>query len=114
MKVQAATAGLAPSPVSDASTSYTILEFGSGHHKIVAQMNATMPAGLTLTVTLQAPSGASSMGPVMLDTSARDVVTGISTALTSRSISYDLSATLAAGVVPLQSRTVTYTIVAAP
>jgi hypothetical protein len=114
MKVSTATAGFGLTPVTDASTKYTLFEFSGGHHEITAQINAAMPTGVTLTVELAAPSGATSTGPVALSVAAHPVVTNISTAFTSSAITYELSATPAAGVVPVQSRTVTFTIVATP
>jgi hypothetical protein len=63
---------------------------------------------------LDAPNTGTSQGFVPLGTTARDVVTGITFALANRAISYQFSATPAAGVVPPQSRTVTFTIVAGP
>ena len=114
MRISTATAGLALNAVTDASTKYTILEFSGGHHEITAQINTAMPAGVTLTVALAAPSGATSTGPVALGVAAQPVVTNISTAFASNTITYTLSATPAAGVVPVQSRTVTFTVVATP
>jgi hypothetical protein len=114
MKVSAAIAGAGLTPVSDASTKYTIIELGGGHHEITAQINSPMPAGVTLTVDLAAPSGATSAGPVVLGVAAHAAVTNISTTISSNAITYKLSATPAAGVVAAQSRTVTFTIVATP
>jgi hypothetical protein len=114
MVVNAAIAGATPQPDTDASTSYTVFAFGRGTQKITAQLNSPMPGGVTLQVSVQAPGGASSPGYVTLTTAAHDVVTGIGTAFTTRSITYQLSATLAAGVVPRQTRTVTLTLTAAP
>jgi hypothetical protein len=70
-----------------------------------------MPSGVTLSVSLAAPSGAASAGSVSLGTVAQDVVTGIGTVSASGlNVTYTLSATAAAGVVASDSRTVTYTI----
>jgi hypothetical protein len=114
MKVSAAIPGAGLTPVTDASTKYTIIELGSGHHEITAQINSPMPAGVTLTVDLAAPSGATSTGPVVLSVAAHPAVTNISTSISSNAITYELSATPAAGVVAAQTRTVTFTIVATP
>jgi hypothetical protein len=114
MKVSTATAGAGLTPVSDASTKYTIFESGTGHHEITAEINTAMPAGVTLTVDLAAPSGATSVGPVALGIAAHPVVTNISTGFSTNAITYQLSATPAAGVVPSQTRTVTFTLVATP
>ena len=112
--VQSAAAGGLPMPATDASTSYGIFVFSFSQRKIVAQLNAPMPAGTTLSVMLQAPNTGTSQGLVPLGTTARDVVTGITFAWGNRAISYQFSATPAAGVIPPQSRTVTFTIVAGP
>lgn len=114
MKVSAAIPGAGLTPVSDASTKYTVIELGGGHHEITAQINSPMPAGVTLTVELAAPSGATSTGPVVLGVAAHAAVTNISTTISSNAITYNLSATPAAGVVAAQTRTVTFTIVATP
>jgi len=72
-----------------------------------------MPAGITLTIDLVAPTGGTSAGDVSLSTVAADAVTGISTlAESSKMIAYKLSATIAAGVVASASKTVTLTITA--
>jgi hypothetical protein len=128
--VQAAVAGMAPTSVMDNSTTYTVPANCAGNSddkganncktsgslKITARLSSTMPAGVTLAVTVNAPSGATSLGPVVLDATTRDVVTGISgsTGSTLQSITYSLSATAAAGVVPAQTRTVTLTVTSAP
>ena len=83
------------------------------NRKITAEIDSNMPAGVTLSVSLAAPSGGTSAGAVTLSTTAQDVVTGVSNVNQSGlSISYGLSATVAAGVVPAGNRTVTYTITA--
>lgn len=114
MKVSAAIPGFGLTPVTDASTKYTFFEFSGGHHEITAQIDAPMPAGVTLTVDLAAPSGATSAGPVALGVAAHPVVTNISSGFSRNTITYELSATPAAGVVPVQTRTVTFTIIATP
>ena len=71
-----------------------------------------MPAGLTLTANVAAPTAAgSSAGAQTLSTIAVDVVTGITKlAEGGLNVTYSLSATPAAGVVSSTTRTVTYTI----
>jgi hypothetical protein len=81
----------------------------------VAKINSAPPAGVTLTTTLAAGGGAAgtSAGPVSLSSTDQNVVTGITQSASSgNQISYSLSATLAAGVVPSTTRVVTFTIVA--
>lgn len=114
MAVTTAVAGAGLQPKVDASTTYTVFACCSGLHKVTAQINAPMPAGVTLQVTLTAPAGGTSLGAVSLDTTPRDAVTNFGSVFTTRGITYQLSATLAAGVVAVQSRTVTLTLTSAP
>jgi hypothetical protein len=108
-------AGQQPTPKVDASTTYKVLVFLAPAKKITARLNANMPAGVTLTAQLGAPGGATSNGAIALDVTSRDLVTNISNAFNStQTITYTLSATVFAGVVPLQSRTVTLTLVNYP
>lgn len=112
LTVSTATAGSAPNAVSDASSSYAITT-NETNRKITAAIDTAMPAGVTLTVSLAAPTGATSAGAVTLGTVAQDAVTGISTVNESgNTITYGLSATAAAGVQASASRTVTLTITA--
>jgi len=107
--ISAATAGSAPTSAT-ANASYAITTNQTGR-KITASLSADMPTGLTLSVNLAAPSGAASAGTVALGTVAQDVVTGIGTVSASGlNVTYTLSATVAAGVVASDTRTVTYTI----
>lgn len=116
LRISAAIAGSEPVSVTDASSTYTISTPNANRtYKITAQLNAAMPVGVTLTATLAAPNRATSLGAISLDVVARDVVTGIpKNANTSRSITYQLTATVAAGVVPVSTRIVTFTIVQSP
>ena len=107
-------AGQGPTAVVDASTSYRVTALLQPQ-KITASLNAPMPVGVTLTAQFDAPLGAMSNGAVALDATTRDLVTNISNVLNSRNaITYTLSATVAAGVIPLQSRTVLLTLVNYP
>ena len=70
-----------------------------------------MPGGLTLSVNLAAPAGASTAGSQSLSTTSVDLVTSITkVAQGAMAVSYSLAATPAAGVVSSTTRTVTYTI----
>lgn len=109
--ISSATAGGAPADAT-ANATYAI-STNQTDRKITAQMDSDMPAGVTLSASVAAPSGATSTGAQPLSTEAVDVVTGISTLNESgKNITYTLSATSAAGVVPASSREVTYTITA--
>lgn len=111
LTISTATPGSAPTSAT-ASGSYAITT-NETNRKITAQLDSDLPDGVTLTVTLGAPSGADDAHPVVLSTTAADVATGIGRVNQSGlSISYQLAATVAAGVVPASSRTVTFTITA--
>jgi len=107
--VNTATAGSNPTAsTSAASWAVTTNQTGS---KITASIGSNMPAGLTLSVNLAAPAGASSAGAQSLSTVAVDLVTTITMlAQGALGVTYTLDATAAAGVVASTSRTVTYTI----
>jgi len=107
--VNTATAGSNPTAsTSAASWAVTTNQTGS---KITASIGSNMPAGLTLSVNLAAPAGASSAGAQSLSTVAVDLVTSITMlAQGALGVTYTLDATAAAGVVASTSRTVTYTI----
>ena len=111
LTVNTATAGSTPTAAT-ASSSYAITTNGS-NMKITAGLDGDMPAGLTLTANLAAPGVGTSAGVKPLADADTDLVTGITQVNASGvSIGYSLTATLAAGVVPAASKTVTYTITA--
>lgn len=112
LTVSTSTAGSAPDAVSDSATTYAITT-NETNRKISAAIDTAMPAGVTLTVNLAAPTGATSVPAFALTATAQDAVTGISTLNESgKTITYGLSATSAAGVQASDSRTVTLTITA--
>lgn len=107
--VSTATAGNEPG-VASAGASWAVTTNQSSA-KISASLNAALPANVTLTVDLAAPSGATSAGAQPLGTTAVDLVTGLTrVAQSGLGVTYTLSATAAAGVVASTTRTVTYTI----
>lgn len=116
LRVSTAAPGSEPIAVSNSSTTYTVTTPNPNRlHKVTAQLNAAMPVGLTLAATLDPPPGATSLGPIALDMTARDVVTAIPRNTNStQGITWTFTATVAAGVVPPASRIVTLTIVRAP
>lgn len=112
LTVSAATAGSAPTTATDSSTTYAITT-NQATRKITGAVNTAMPAGVTLSVDLAAPTGGTGAGSTSLGTVAADLVTGISTLNESgKTITYSLAATSAAGVVASASKTVTLTITA--
>lgn len=116
LRVSTAIAGSEPLSVSNATTTYTVTTGNPNRtYKVTARLSAPMPAGVTLTATLAAPPSATSLGPIALDATDRDVVFDIPRRTDStQGITYELIATVAAGVVPNSSRTVTLTIVQQP
>ena len=117
MRVSSAVAGSEPLPITMAGGTYSITTPSPNRtHAITAQLNANMPAGTTLAITLAQPTPQStSLGAVSLDVTARNVVTGIRrNANATAAITYTFTPTTAAGVIPLSSRTVTLTIIQFP
>lgn len=111
LTVNSATAGSAPDVATDSTTTYSITTNGVDR-MITGMINSDMPSGVTLSVRLEAPTGARSRGMCVLSTTPVTLVSDITGLSESgRSISYELAATSAAGVIPSASRTVTLTIV---
>ena len=105
-----AVAGSSPTSVTDVSAAWAVTTNQTGA-KITASIPTVMPAGLTLSGNLVAPTGGTSAGFQALGTVAADMVTGITKlAQGSLGVAYKLDATPAAGVVTSATRIVTYTI----
>jgi len=116
LTVTSAITGSQPTAVSS-STSFTITTPNPGGrtYKITAQLASALPAGVSIIATMTAPAGATSVGGVSLSTAAQDMVTGIGRNVTfTGTITYQLVATTAAGVVSSQTRNVTLTILRFP
>jgi hypothetical protein len=110
LRITTAAAGSPPTAVSNSATTYSVTNVLLPR-KITAKLNSDMPVGVTLTITLAAPPGATSLGAVTLTTTAQDVVQNIGLGTFSNlAITYQLSATTAAGVVASASKTVTLTV----
>lgn len=116
LQISTAVPGLPPTSVSNSTTTYTLSGRIKANNKITAQINSAMPSGVTLALRMAVPSGGTSLGDVALGIVARDILTNFPKGSkgTAFAITYTLSATVAAGVVPLTSRTVTLTIVNLP
>lgn len=118
LRISSAVAGSEPTSVSNATTTYTVDTPPSPNTKyqVTAQLNANMPAGVTLTANFAAAgAGAVSLGAVALDVTARQMVNNIRKNITATAaITYTLTATAAAGVIPNSSRIVTLTILTYP
>jgi hypothetical protein len=97
--------------VSKTSATYAITT-NETNRRIVVSIDAPMPAGTTLTMTMAAPTGGSSIGEVPLSTSPQTAVTGISR-LNERDlgIEYSLIAAPGSRVTAASTRTVSLTLI---
>ena len=87
----------------------------SGRMKVTAQLDSPLPSGVTLTITLSAPSGAVSLGATALSTSSQNVVRYIPVGdYTNLSVNLQLSSSVTAGVVPPNTSHITLTLVDDP
>ncbi len=110
--VNSATAGSQPDSVTDNSTTWAITTNQTAR-KITGAINSDMPSNVTLEINLVAPTGGSSQGDVALTATDGNLVTSIETvAEDALTITYTLSATVAAGVVAEAQKTVTLTLTA--
>ena len=110
--ISTATAGSEPDDATDNTTTYAVTTNGT-NKKITGAIDSAMPANTTLQVNLTAPTDGSSAGGVALSATAADLVTGITQkAESGLTITYTLSATVSAGIVASDSRTVTLTLTA--
>jgi hypothetical protein len=108
--VNNATAGSEPDEDIDNSTSWAITTNQTAR-KITGSINPVMPTNVTLEINLTAPTGGVSAGDVSLSATAANLVTSIETVAESGlTITYTLSATVAAGVVLQDQTTVTLTL----
>ncbi len=108
LSISTATAGSNLADVSDATTTYNITT--NGTKRITGAIDSNMPANTSLKIQLAAPSTGTGQGAVTLSTTAGNLVTAISpVAQSNLSITYTLSASVAAGAVS-GTRTVTITL----
>jgi hypothetical protein len=108
--INTATAGSGPTSATSSGNTWAVTTNQTGA-KITASIASNMPTGLTLSATMGAPAGGSSAGAQTLSTVAVDMVTTITKlAQSGMSLSYQLDATAAAGVVTSTTRVVTFTI----
>lgn len=108
--ISSATAGSQPSVATDSSTTWAVTSNTTYPTKVTGELAQPMPTGVTLSVNLQAPTGATSLGTVPLSTSPADLVTGIgNVAEGSLMITYTLAASVNATQVTGATNTVTFT-----
>ena len=111
MLVRSATGSRVPTSASVGGATYAITT-NELNQKIAASLDRPMPAGVSLSVSLQAPAGAASLGLKNLRTASADVVTGISAvSAAALPIVYSLSAKADVDSTP-RNRIVTFTITA--
>ena len=109
LTISSATAGSQPNSHTQ-TAQYSVTVAGT-RMKITGYADTPLPAGVTLTISLVAPSGAVSLGTVTLTTSAQDLVRYIPAGTyTSLTVTYTLSATVSAGVVSSNSNHVVLTL----
>lgn len=113
MVISTAVPGFGPDPVWDEGTTYSLT--ATEPSAIEVQLDAALPPGVTLEVQLEPPPGALGAGAVALSTTPQVLVSSIPAGTYSGlGISYRLTATVGAGVVPLSSRNVTFTLTSTP
>jgi hypothetical protein len=106
------TAGAQPTSAA-ANTTYDITTNVSNpaHKKLTAAIDSDMPAGLTLTLDVTAPSTGTGAGSTTISHTAADVVTAISAVAESDiAMSFGMSANVSAGTVSTASKTLTLTL----
>ena len=114
LAVTIAVAGSQPTPLIGNSSYAGTVPF-TGQMRVVCSLNANMPTGTTLAVRLTAPTGGTSLGDVNLDVTNRDVVIAATPIFfTNVTIRYTFTPTVAAGVLPLTTRTATFTLLTYP
>lgn len=108
--INAATAGSAPTSVTTSGITWAVTTNQTGS-TISASIASAMPTGVTLSANLAAPTGGTSTGLQAIGTTAVSLVTGVTKVNASGlSLTYQLSATAAAGVITSSTKVVTYTI----
>ena len=110
-------AGNPLAPVTNSTNSYFVLvKNAAGVKKITAQLDLPMPPFTTLSINMVAPFGATALGPVNLTTTSQDIVVNLAKVNpgSSQGITYVFSATVLAGVIATQSRTVLLTLLDYP
>ena len=112
MVVVAATPGVDPVPVTEASTRYSIASnAGEDSKKITASLDRDLPAGVLLEVELAAPDANATSTKRALSRQATDLVTNIdNVAATDKAITYTLRAEATAKALAVDSLRVTYTV----
>jgi hypothetical protein len=107
-----APAGSGPTSVTASGNSWSVTT-NENNTRVTASLSEDMPPGVTLSLTLGAPTGAVSRGPQPLSRTSVDLVTNLSrVAVSGLPLVYQLDAAPTAGVVVAGTRTVVFTITA--
>jgi hypothetical protein len=110
LTIATAAAGQAPTSVTATGSTWNVTTNQTGS-RITASLASDMPTGLTLSVSLGAPSGATSAGLKVLGTAPVEVISNLTKiAAAGLPLTYQLDAVPAAGVVTTGARVVIFTI----
>jgi hypothetical protein len=110
LAITTAVPGNNPTTVMNSTARWAVTTNQTGA-KITASIPVNVPAGLTLSVNLAAPTGGTSLGYKTLSTVGVDLVTGITKRnQANQVVNYRLAAIPTAAIVPLTTRVVTYTL----
>lgn len=107
--ISTATAGSNPPAVTNTSTTYSVSTVGT--LTISGAINANLPTGTSLQVSLAAPSGGTSQGLQTMSTTSQNLVTNVKAVskVSGLAITYQLTATADAAPVTNKTVTLTYT-----
>lgn len=111
MNITTAVAGQNPTTVTDTSRTYTITHTTATTLSITGKISAAMPTNVILKLSLAKPGTATSQGLVTMTTTARNLVTNITSGVSGSGLTmtYQLSATAKAAPVTTTTRTLTLT-----
>jgi hypothetical protein len=111
LTVNAATAGAQPNQVTTSTTYDITTNCAADAKKLTAAINSDMPPGVTLKLNLTAPTGGTSPGDVTISSTPEDVITAIdAVAEANINMTFKMDATVSAGVVASDSKTLTLTL----
>jgi len=111
LNVNSATAGSQPTDATNSATSYAITTnvTGPATKKITAQIDGNTVSGVTLKIALTSPGSGTPAAAQTLSTTPQSVLTAISAVAGSGTVTYTLSATVAAAI-GSQTKIVTLTL----
>jgi hypothetical protein len=102
-------------PLSPSQSAHYSVTVATGRMKITGHVDSPLPPGVTLTISLAAPSGAASVGSVDLSQTPTDLVRFIEVGqYTNLTVTLTLSANVTAGVVSYTPKGIVLTLVSDP